>query len=112
MLDVLFSIFLSKHLSFEFVALQQSRVGVMFYFLVNTVENVNNRSKNDIWKFFTRDAEIGDETCLLRMPKNFLLFNPSRSWFRIWGIRFAGPCHRTANHGLCLVDWLINSSLE
>ena len=28
--------------------------------------------------------KYGDETCLLRKPKN-LLFNPSRSWFHIWG---------------------------
>ena len=33
------------HFFFQFVTLQRSGVGVMFYFLVNTLENVNNRSK-------------------------------------------------------------------
>ena len=47
-----------------------------------------------MWEFFTRDVELE------MRPVFCLHINPSGRGFVFWGeIRFAGPCHETANHG-------------
>jgi hypothetical protein len=70
-------------MSLSLSPLRRSRVGMKLYFPVHTLDNVN------IWKFITYKFE---------MVRVLLCFLPNRG-FVLEKIRFAGPCHRTANLG-------------